>query len=490
MRIRRAFVMIGAAALAFSVVGPVRAQAACSTADAPWPQYAGPGMGGRHQTDTTVTAENAGTLERRWFINTSVIGGGEINNTPIVARGCIVVATSNGSIAAINENGAVLWSYRASVTGGSGLGGTIVGSPAVVDDKVIVAVGQKTTPYVVALNLATGALVWQRTVDNHPGNFLSASPVIAGDLLFVGISGDEYGATARGGYVLLDVADGSIKAFRRTIGDAEYAAGYRGASIWASGSYHDGFVYVGSGNPASKTKEHRYSNSLLKIDVRPWSPTFAEIVGAYKGNVDQYYPGLERQPACDTLGDRQPNLPQYPWSLFCVQFDIDFGASPNLWHDQFGNLVVGSLQKSGVFHSVYADNMQLAWSTVVPGAPCFVCNASSSATDGDGVYVAGSPGSVLTALSANAGRYRWALPLADGIHFQSVSVAKGVVYTVTSHGLFMAVDARSGVPLSVKSFRRETGASGSALSSSGISIAGNTVYAPSGQVLMALSPTA
>lgn len=487
-RAQRRVILISAALIAASFSN-ANAQDTCSGTDAAWPGYSGPGLGARHQDDTTITPANAGSLATKWVVNTSVVGGGEIQSTPILAGGCVIITTNTGVIAAFSPSGTKVWSYKANTTGGNGLGGVIVGSVAVTQGMVVAGISQRTTPYVLGLDLTDGSVEWETTVDNHPGNFISASPVTAGDLVFVGVSGDEYGATSRGGYAFLDPTDGSLEAFRYTITDAEYAAGYRGSSVWASGSYVDGFIYVGAGNPAAKTLEHRYSNSLIKIDARPTSTTFATITDAYKGNVDQYYPGIDRQPACEEFGEDQPNLPQYPWSLACVQFDIDFGASPNLWYNEAGDLMMGALQKSGVYHAVLADNMQLAWSTIVPGAPCFPCNASSSATDSKLVFAAGSPGSTLTAFTAEAGKYRWALPLADGLHFQSVTSAGGVVYTVASNGLLYAVDAISGTPLSIKSFRLEANSNGSALSSAGISVAGDTVYAPNGSVLMALSPT-
>ena len=56
--------------------------------------------------------------------------------------------------------------------------------------------------------------------------------------------------------------------------------------------------------------------------------------------------------------------------------DLDFGASPNLFRDASGRLVLGDLQKAGVYHAVYTDQMTSAWQTTV-SVPCFSCNATS-----------------------------------------------------------------------------------------------------------------
>jgi outer membrane protein assembly factor BamB len=487
----RAFIIAAVTALSALAVPHAHSATTCASSEAPWPYYSGPGLGARNQTDTTVTAANAASLATAWSFDTADGGGGSIQSTPIVAGGCVIVTTDEGSIVALTLAGDLAWGYKVIPGGSTGLGGTIVGSPAVADGKVIVGVGRETTPFVLAVNLIDGSFAWKTTIDDHPGNFISASPVITGDLIFMGIAGDEYGADARGGYAFLDT-DGTLVTQRSTISDAEYALGYRGSSIWSTGAYDPAskHVFVGGGNPATKTLEHRYSNALLKIDADPDSATFADIVDAYKGTVDQYYPGLDRQPVCEEFGEDQPNIPQYPWSLACVQFDVDFGASPSLWHDANGQLLMGDLQKSGIYHTVYADNMQLAWTSVMPGTPCFVCNASSPATDGALVYAVGSAGGALTAVTADGGKYRWVLPIADGVHFESVTTAGGVVYTTTSHGLLVAADAASGVPLSIKSFQRETGAFEGGLLSSGVSVAGNQVFAALGSTLLVLSPAA
>lgn len=491
-QLRPARIATAMAVLAVALAPTARAAASCTDGDADWPYYSGPGLGARNQTETSIGPDEAATLAPAWALRTTSVGGGAIQSTPVLTGGCVLITTDAGVVAALDEaTGEVVWSKKIDPRGKSGaLGGTIVGSPAIVDGMAIIGVSRDTKPFVTALSLADGSVLWETTIDDHPGNYISASPVITGDLIFMGIAGDEYGTTARGGYAFLEL-DGDLVTKRYTINDAEYALGHRGASIWSTGAYDpvSEHVFVGGGNPAKKTLEHRYANALLKIDTDRTSPTFAEIVDAYKGNVDQYYPGLDRQPVCENFGEAQPNLPAYPWSVACVQFDIDFGASPSLWYGADGELYLGDLQKSGIYHTVFADNMQLAWTSVIPGAPCFACNASSPATDGEQVYAAGTPGGTLTAVTADGGKYRWALPLAEGLHFQSVTTAKGVVYSTTSNGLFLAVDAATGTPLSVRSYLADAGDRGTGLFSSGISVGDDRVFAALGGTLLVLRPT-
>lgn len=472
------------ALVAASIAAPIAAQAGgdCSGSGSAWPSYGYDAHNSRN-APSSITAENAGTLTATLQIPTD----GTVQNTPILAQGCIYLATDAGIVTANTLQGAEVWRYAPTITS-VGLGGGIVGSPLYNGGKLYVAVNQSGAPFLAVLDAETGSVQAETVLDRWPGNFASAGPVLAGDRIFIGIAGDEYAANSRGGYAFTDLngvpfdlrpGDPDTTA-AYTIDDREYAQGYRGTSVWTTGVYDAGqqAVYVGGGNPASKKIEHRYSNALLKIDANPTNGSFGEIVDAYKGTTDQYYPGLDRQPVCELYGD---DITYSAWSAACVQFDIDFGASPNLWVDPAsGRPVLGGLQKSGIFHGVWADNMQGNFTTVV-GGPCVACNASSTGTDAANVYAVGTPGGVLQAFTKANGKFRWASPSADGAHFQSVTVTNDVVLTITTTGIVAGYDTATGVPVFVGS--RSTG-SGVALSASGVAVDGNSIWAPLGNTVM------
>jgi outer membrane protein assembly factor BamB len=190
--------------------------------------------------------------------------------------------------------------------------------------------------------------------------------------------------------------------------------------------------------------------------------------------VDQYYPAgavLADTPVCTA-----EVLPVTLDRPECGQIDLDFGASPTLFRNSEGKLVVAALQKSGVVHAAYADTMEKAWSTVV-GAPCAACNVSSTAWDGkDTIFVAGSPGSMMFGLDADTGSYKWAAPIGDGTHYQPVSYANGVVYTVDTSGRLDTFDAALGAPAFSRPMSADVGDTCTALSG-GVAIAANHVFA-------------
>lgn len=441
-----------------------------------------------------------------------VLNGGGFSNTPIVADGCLYLATNTGWVFSLNADDLtqVNWKVKFTGAGQTLLGGIIVGSPVVYNGVVFVGVSDPGIPYVAAIDQVTGEKLWTSVVTGwddetgrgyHPDTeqrnaLINASPVAHDGMVFQGFSGNEGTSVARGGLAFVDsspacggstsgiecfnqqdgATGGTILKHTYTINDTEYEAGYRGASIWCTAAWDTEAksVYACGGNPASKRLEARHSNALLKIDADRLSATFGEITHAYKGDVDQYFPGLDRQPACDMFGE---DIVYVAWSLPCFQLDVDFGASPNLWYDEtLDEMVVGALQKSGVYHTAFGDNMQRAWTQIV-GLPCFACNAASTAIGDDQVYMATTPVGQVVAITQDQGRYRWAHPLGDQIHFHATSHANGIVYTMDAGGHLNAIDAATGLPLMKRNLAMDVGGPVSDTGSIGIAIARNTVYA-------------
>jgi len=477
----------------------------CADPNAPggeWRSYGGDAANTRSQPlEDKINPATAPNLAKAWMFNTAdaaaagFSNGGVVQNTPVVADGCVYLSTSTGAVFALNaDTGERVWSTKIQGSpAGTLVGGIITGSPTVANGKVYVGVSQVNEPVVVALNQADGEILWRKPIldplkfnKDYRTTTVSA-PVLVNGMVFQGIMADEAADGPRGGYAFLNAETGDLIHQDWTISDAEYAAGYRGASVWctAAADEETDHVYACGGNPASKDKEARYSNALLKIDADPARETFGQIVAAFKGNYDQYYPGLDRQPACDNFAD---TVPASPWSPTCAQLDLDFGASPSLYTvDVAGQPVkmLGDLQKSGVYYSLFADNMQLGWSAVV-GTPGPTWNAASPAVSGGNVYAAAQAPNQVWGITKDRGRYRWVTPLASpGLHFEAVSAANGVVYTVDNQGTLYLLDAATGVPARVISMPQDVGGPIAAQSSHGVAIARNTVYAAASSYVIA-----
>lgn len=506
MRFRAAVGLVALVLGTLAVSSPARAAACAGAAGGgEWRSYGQGLLNQRSQPDeTTINTGNAMNLSLKFppiVTSKRHSAGGSFSNTPVVADGCLYLATDTGVVIAANaDTGETVWTQKLSgAAPGALVGGVIVGSPTVVNGTVYIGVSRASSPYVAALDQTTGDVKWATPVDTWPSSFINSSPVYFNGMILQGIAGYEGGPTARGGFAIVEAADfdgdgepGEIMEHRYTITQEEYDAGYRGASIWCSPALdpETGYAYACGGNPASKRLEHRYSNALLKIDMNCGpldaqnhctNPTFGDIVDSYKGDFEQYYPGLDRQPACEQTGE---DVVYLAWSLTCLQLDLDFGASPNLFKDQTGRTVVGALQKSGVFHTVYADQMSRAWTSVI-GAPCFPCNAASSATDGTSVFAVGTPGGWMASLTNATGGYRWVTPTLGGTHFQPVSVANGIAYTINNLGVLYGLDTATGLPAVVKVLSLDAGDITVDAGSAGVAIARNTVYAAQGEFLIA-----
>ena len=489
----------------------------CAKADHPggdWPSYGHDVSNTRTQPlEKKIDPSNAATLEPKFIFDTTeqdqVLDGGTFQNTPVVADGCLYSSTSTGWVFAMNaDSGKLVWASQLIGQGGGALiGGVIVGSPTIADGMVFLAVSKPGAPYVAALDQKTGLLLWKSTVMTTKKftAVFNASPVYFNGMIFQGWLGVEGSGPTRGGYAILDASrgcatsanvackerrsggdGGKLLETRWTISDKEYRKGYEGASVWCTAAFDpkEKHLYACGGNPHSEGKEARYANSLLKIDGDPRRPTFGDIVDHYKGRPDQYVAGADRQAVCDNFADETTVA---VWSAGCVMLDLDFGASPNLFRDSWGRLMVGDLQKAGVYHAAYADHMDPAWQTTV-SVPCLACNATSGAYADGRIFTVGSPVGQLVSIGARGdqeGRPQWLYPTHDAIHYQSVSTANGVVYVIDSLGNLNIVAAETGQPLMRRPISVDVGQPSPDQASQGVSIARNLVYVANGNFIVA-----
>ena len=477
-------------ALAAVAMGAMLAPAADSAAAATcapakhaggdWPMYGHDYRNSRFQDkEYRIGTLQVPTLQPAWAFSTD--GKGDFSGTPIVTDGCVYVGTNDGWAFALNaDTGKQVWATRVSKQGG-------INSSAGVDGgRVFFAVSQAGKPSVVALDQTTGKLLWQTVETTQPGSDVYASPIVYDGMVFVGFSGGaaELGDESdrykfQGGFVLLDAKTGRLIKRTYTIHSPSQNKKdkFAGGAIWATPAIDtaDKVAFVGSGNPFRPQAEHKYTDSILKIDLDRSSPRFGQIIDHYKGTVDNYEPATRELPCFDTPGNPPPYYPQGAGA--CANLDMDFGSSPNLYvHD--GELHVGEGQKSGVYHIVEAETMKPHAKGIV-GIPTAVGGiVGSTAMDGDAIYGPTTQG-YLWSISVHDGTPDWVAPVADGAHWgNAVSVAKGVVYTTDVKGALDAYDAATGAPLLHRPM--EFDAQNITASFGGVSIARNTVYAAIG----------
>ena len=537
---RRGFVvlLLALAALAAVLAPGTRALAAScapTTTDAgdPWPggewrTYGHDYANTRSQDlETAIGPYEARQLAPVWtFSSTDAGGDGDggpwfgFTGTPSVADGCVYAGSNEGWVFAMNaDTGELVWATEVPD------GGSINSSVTVVNGVAYAAVSHASRspcqgsecegPYVIALDHATGTILWQSSwtmpngqtvgvIDAQAGSDVYGTPVYFDGMLLHGVSGGaaELGDPAdrdafQGSLVVLDAATGVVmrKIYSIHAPDAP-DDGYAGGGIWSTPAIDPvgKAAYVGAGNPFRPQKEHPHTNAVLKIDLDRTSPTFGEIIDSYKGTIDEYVPQFSELPCYDLPGNPPPFYPQGLGS--CGDIDLDFGASPNLFTVD-GVPFVGAGQKSGVYHAFDAATMgdDARWTQIVGPPSQFGGVVGSTAFDGSSIYGPVTIPGWVWSIGKDAGGLRWVAPLGDGLHWgEPVAHANGVIYTVDFKGFLDAFDAATGLPLLARPLILGSDAQAPAVSWGGVSVARNTIYAsvgnpvPGGGYIVAFRP--
>jgi outer membrane protein assembly factor BamB len=452
-----------------------------------WRTYGGDLQNTRSQPlETVIGPDNVGDLEPAFVFDTASNGGGIVNSTPIVADGCVYFGTSSGYVFALNaDTGELVWRAELLVDQGGLLCSGVVGSTAVADGRVFAIVSQAGAPYIAALDQVTGETLWSEQMDDTPGVYNCASPVVFDGMVIAAFTGDQTGELNRGGYAIFDVEDGELLAHSYTIPQEDIDAGMKGGGIWSTPAIdeHARYAYVGTSNPDSGHVEHERTNAIIKIDLDRERETFGEIVDSYKGTPDGY---VERPhlPTCI----ENTSVDVFVRGITCAQMDLDMGASPQLTEGPDGRMRVSNLQKSGVYHMADAETMEGIWEAIT-APPTFYGSAATAAYDGERFYVATSPPGHMVALDEATGMPQWVGFMADAIHYQGVTYANGVVYTNDAKGFLNAWRASDGMPLLTRPMGMDAGRGFYAEEGSGsVTVARNTVYVGASDFFIAYRP--
>jgi polyvinyl alcohol dehydrogenase (cytochrome) len=413
----------------------------------------------------TIGPNNVSGLVAAWSITTA----GNVTVTPIVDRGTVYFPDSGGKLWAVAaDSGQVLWSH--SISDYTGIAGDLSRtSPAVSGDEIVIGdtSTSQTGAAVIAVNRRTGRKLWQTQVDAHPAAIITASPVIAGGTIYVGVSSYEEGlasvpgytcCTFRGSMVAIDAESGRMLWKTDTV-----PAGYSGGAVWSSTpavSPEANLLYVGTGNnysvPAGvcKTPDQTgcappaaddHADSILALD---------RTTGAVR-----WFKSTLSSDVYNLVCGSDPTATCGP--------DFDFGSGPNLFRLASGRWLVGIGQKSGVYWALDPITGAVIWETQVGPGSGLGGIEFGSATDGKRVYVAignfyGIPyeitsaggqksttnGGSWAALDPATGRILW--QVADpqqAADLGYVSSANGVVYagsTAATGNNMYALDGTTG----------------------------------------------
>jgi len=404
-----------------------------------WPVY-GQDLAGNQRQDSerTISKANVGGLQLAW----KTPAADYQSPPPIVSGGCVFINTGGHVVAYDLDTGRPVWTSQGADTTGTF-------AVTVVNGRVHVGLNNGGHPQAAAFDVSTGRLLWRSKEIwfGHDTTQQSSAVVFDGvQVLFT--TGPDNDPEAMQGYGVIDAATGRVIYKSTTIPGADIAKGYHGGGVWGTPTVdaRTKYLYVGTSNPESKTKEHSYDDAIIKMDLDRRRPTFGRIVASYKGTPDSVT-GYDN-PVCQTVGGTLwYNAGTYGASPTCGQLDLDFGNGPTLWRNPQGRLMGAATQKSGFLHVFYADTMTKAYDVQLFPSMSFLGGMIGRiATDGRTLYVPANPG-VVYALDAMTGAERWkavlpGVPMVGG----NVALANGVAYYVTEPGA-VALDTTNGKQL-------------------------------------------
>ncbi len=421
-------------------------------------------------SEHNLSTSNVNQLSTKWTFTTS----GDVSATPTLDDHNIYFPDWGGNLYALDrDKGTLKWSHQISEYDGV-QGAFSRVSPAVHGDQIIIGDTQSAKSAhdgadMMAVSADKGELLWITKVDNNSAAVITGSPVVVGDVVYVGVSSNEEGLATQAGYaccsfrgsvVALNANSGRILWKRYMTPDNLGATDqYSGNAVWQPPAIDQtrGLLYIGTGNnyevpdsvkaclstsptnPMTCFAADDYFDSAMALDLQTGQVKWSRRLQGF----DIWTVACIRNP--NPMSCPVPSSPDY---------DLG-GSGPNL----FPNLV-GFGQKSGIYWALNPDNGNVIWSSVVGPGGTLGGIEWGTATDGKRIYVAvtnakNSPYPLVggttttwgawTALDVNTGHILWQTADPDqAFDTGSVSVANGLLFAPSISGNMHVLDTSTG----------------------------------------------
>ena len=382
---------------------------------------------GYFANETAINPTTAPNLELQWDKPPGYPGG---STQPIDAGGVLYWSDWDGLLHATSESThADLWTYELGSTFSScenqNQGPDSTPTVTTVNGVSTVFLGGGTGQFL-ALNAATGALLWQDQLATSSAGFVWSSPLLDNGSIYIGVASIADCPLVPGELFRLDAATGTTQATFVAV-----PSGCTGATIWSSPTIDDstGQLFIDTGNGDGTCPEPEpYQEAMIRLD-----PVTLAVQDSWQ---------------------TQPNS---------NAGDTDFGATPTLFTATIGGQsvpMVGAMNKNGYYYAFRRADLAAGpvWTQYFakPGDACVACDetfVASSAWDGTHLYVGGDAGQVngqacagsLTALDPDNGSDVWEDCLGARV-LGSVTAEPGIV-EVNAGNQAMVVNASSGQPL-------------------------------------------
>ncbi|MBO0805766.1 MAG: PQQ-binding-like beta-propeller repeat protein [Nocardiopsaceae bacterium] len=448
-----------------------------------WPSSGNGASDDHDQPDeTAIGPRDVGRLTPKWEFTTAP--GTGVWPTPTEASGIVyfpaMAEGSPGYLYAVSAaTGRQIWrDYIPALSPELPADAATRDSPAVFGNELIFgdqhngSGGTGTGAHLIAVNRFTGKLDWITTLDSHVAAQVTGSPVVSGNVAYVGLSSDEEA---------LDIGDpsypccsfrGSVLAVNAVTGTILWKTYMIPPNGGATGGYSGGAVYGSTLVPDRRTGL-LYAGTGNNYSVPPGVCAEPGDTGCTPPAGDDYIDAvvaLNLRTGAVRWADKTLTADTFPTTSGP---DFDFASGPNLfttWAGGRPRQLLGIGQKSGAYYAVDPVTGAVAWHTQVgPGSPLGGIEWGS-ATDGNRIYVqianlyhdswtlqgsgphAGqaTTGGYWSALDAATGKILWQTPDPQGeagLDMGLVSVANGVMYAGSGAGSgdnMYALDAATG----------------------------------------------
>jgi alcohol dehydrogenase (cytochrome c) len=207
-----------------------------------WPLYHGDYSGRRHSHLTQITPANVRNLTLAWAYQTNQTAA--IKSTPLLVDGILYFTVPDNIWAIDARSGHMIWHYNHPTAQGEHIGHRGL---AMYKDWLYF-----TTPddHVISLNAKDGSVRWTQTIaDVNQGYWMSMAPLVVGNHVIVGVSGDFDNLT--GFLRSLDVETGATQWQWNSTPPAGTPNATTGGMTWMTGTYDPdlNLIYWGTGNP-------------------------------------------------------------------------------------------------------------------------------------------------------------------------------------------------------------------------------------------------
>jgi alcohol dehydrogenase (cytochrome c) len=248
--------------------------------DSNWLTYHGSFAGNRYSTLDQINANDAQKLALAWKFP---IAAPRLQATPLVVNGIMYMTGWNELYAIDATTGSPIWSWHEPRTPG------ILGEAGRGSNRGVAISGNRLffltdSAHLIAFNRLTGKILWNVQTGSIKNSVMASSaPLLAGDVVILGVGGGEEGIrgfldaynidTGKHAWRFYTIPKRGEEAAKTWVGEAlEHGCG----STWMTGSYDPelGLVYWGVGNPcpdangSQRFGDNLYTSSVVALSVK------------------------------------------------------------------------------------------------------------------------------------------------------------------------------------------------------------------------------